>query len=70
MRLWIKVLTILISNNSNNMKFRTNFHGIFMDFIKIPWKSIKIPCNIEKNFLPLTRQLLKYYKNKLHNINK
>ena len=48
MILWTKVLIILISSNSNNMKFRTNFHGIFMDFTKVPWKSIKIPCNIVK----------------------
>jgi len=44
-------LIILISSNNKNMKFRTSFYGISMDFVKVPWKSIKIPCSIaKKNF--------------------
>jgi hypothetical protein len=40
-------LIILISDHSKNMKIPWNFYG----FCKIPWKSIKIPCNkTKKNF--------------------
>ncbi len=67
MILWIKNRYFLISDNSKKQKISDYFHGIFMEFIKIPWNIAK------KNFCRLRGKIifkLSIIKNKLHNINK